>query len=173
MARHIALRMSDIMRSKHSRRFPGPTVPLVLLMSLTFAITVRARYPLAPEVTKDGTTVLLEDYASVPLSSRTTSGYPPNIDFTGQLSRVNFLRSEPDDAPESSTRFFVNDLNRNLYIVERATRQFIPYINFEEVFPKFDNNPGYAGGLDRKTSLLRIEAGRVGPRHSAHQVGIH
>src|SRR4051794_14902004 len=101
MARHIAQRMNDIMSEKHSRRFPGPTVPLVLLISVMIAITVRAQYPSAPEVTKDGTTVMLEDYASVPLSSRTTSGYPPNIDFSGQLSRVNFLRSEPGDAPES------------------------------------------------------------------------
>jgi methylated-DNA-[protein]-cysteine S-methyltransferase len=32
---------------------------------------------------------------------------------------------------------------------------------------------GYAGGLDRKTSLLRIEAERVGPRRGARQVEIH
>jgi hypothetical protein len=32
---------------------------------------------------------------------------------------------------------------------------------------------GYAGGLDRKTSLLRIEAERVGPRRGAHQVEVH
>src|SRR5207248_9796067 len=28
-----------------------------------------------------------------------------------------------------------------------STKAFTAYINFEEVFPKFDNNPGYSGGL--------------------------
>jgi len=84
---------------------------------------------------------------SLPVSSRTSGSYPPPIDFADQLGRVNFLRSEPANAPESPVRFFVNDLNRNLYILEKATRTFTPYINFEEVFPKFDNRPCYAGGL--------------------------
>src|SRR5262249_4760471 len=43
--------------------------------------------------------------------------------------------------------FFVNDLNRNLYILDKTTKVFTAYINFEEVFPKFDNDPGYSGGL--------------------------
>jgi hypothetical protein len=90
---------------------------------------------------------LLQDYASLPLSSRTIGSYPPPIDFTNQLGRVNFLRSEPATAPRSSSRFFVNDLNRNLYILDKTTKTFTSYINFEEVFPRFDNNPGYAGGL--------------------------
>ncbi len=106
-----------------------------------------AQYPFGPQVAKDGTAVLLQDYVSLPASSRTSGSYPPPIDFADQLGRVNFLRSEPADAPESPVRFFVNDLNRNLYILEKASRTFTPYINFEEVFPKFDNRPGYAGGL--------------------------
>ncbi len=32
---------------------------------------------------------------------------------------------------------------------------------------------GYAGGLDRKTSLLRIEADRAGRRHGARQLELH
>ena len=32
---------------------------------------------------------------------------------------------------------------------------------------------GYAGGLDRKTSLLRIEAERVRPEHGARQLELH
>ena len=105
-----------------------------------------AQYPSAPQIGKDGTAVLLEDYASVPLSSKTTSGYPPPINFADQLARVNVLRSEPANAPHASSRFFVNDSNRNLYILDKATRTFTAYINFEEVFPKFENG-GYAGGL--------------------------
>ena len=120
----------------------------LLLASLAVGTSILwAQYPSGPQITKDGTAVLLQDYASLPLSSRTTGGYPPPIDFAGQLGRVNFLRSEPANAPQSSSRFFVNDLNRNLYILDKTTRAFTPYINFEEVFPKFENDPGFAGGL--------------------------
>jgi concanavalin A-like lectin/glucanase superfamily protein/Big-like domain-containing protein/glucose/sorbosone dehydrogenase/Calx-beta domain-containing protein len=121
----------------------------LLLIGLTVGIsTVWAQYPSGPQIAKDGTAVFLRDYASLPLSSRTTGSYPPSIDFADQLGRVNFLRSEPADAPRSSSRFFVNDLNRNLYILDKTTRLFTAYINFEEVFPKFHNdNPGYGSGL--------------------------
>jgi autotransporter-associated beta strand protein len=101
-----------------------------------------AQYPSSPQLTKDGTAVVLEDYASAPLSSRTAS-----IDFTNQLGRINFLRSEPASAPLSSSRFFINDLNRNLYTFDKAGKSFTPYLNFTSTFPKFDNDPGFAGGL--------------------------
>jgi len=121
----------------------------LLLFSVALgARTAWAQYPSGPQVTKDGTVVVVQDYASLPLSSRTTSSNPPLIDFSSQLGRVNFLRSEPAAAPQSSSRFFVNDLNRNLYILNKADKSFTPYINFEEVFPKFVNvNPYYAQGL--------------------------
>ena len=106
-----------------------------------------AQYPSGPQITKDGTAIAIEDYASLPLSSVTVSTYPPPIDYSYQLGRVNFMRQEPPAAPLSASRFFVNDLNRNLYILNRTNKTFTIYINFEEVFPKFDNNPGYAGGL--------------------------
>jgi hypothetical protein len=109
--------------------------------------SARAQYPSGPQISKDGTAVTLEDYASLPLSSVTTSTYPPPIDFTNQLGRVNFLRSELANAPLSSSRFFVNDLNANLYILDKDTQAFTSYINFAEVFPHFVNEPGYSGGL--------------------------
>src|SRR4051812_33822971 len=126
------------------------SVCLALLVALgyrTSASTVSAQYPAGPQVAKDGTAVSLEDFASLPLSSRTTSTYPPPINLAGQLGRVNFFRSEPASAPQSESRFFVNDLNRNLYLLDKTTRTFTTYINFEEVFTKFDNDPGYSGGL--------------------------
>src|SRR4051812_16492948 len=107
----------------------------------------QAQYPAGPQIFKDGTAVALEDFASLPLSSRTLTTYPPAIDFTSQLGRVNFLRSEPTNALLWASRFFVNDLNRNLYLLDVTNRTFTVYINFEQVFPKFDNNPGFAGGL--------------------------
>jgi len=120
----------------------------LLLVSLTLGISsALAQYPSGPQITKDGTAVLLQDYASLPLSSRTTGTYPPEIDFADLLVRVNFLRSEPANIAESSQRMFVNDLNRNLYILDKNTKAFTPYINFEEVFPKFNNYHLLPGGL--------------------------
>ena len=42
----------------------------------------------------------------------------------------------------------MSDSNRNLYILSKAVpRSFTPYLNFEEIFPKFDNTPGFSAGL--------------------------
>ncbi|MGH9199285.1 MAG: hypothetical protein ACRD1T_26595, partial [Acidimicrobiia bacterium] len=140
--------VGDGMRVRQPAERCGVVGRGLLLVGLTAGMsTVWAQYPAAPEVTKDGTAVVLEDYASLPLSSRTTGVYPPPLNFADQLGRVNFLRSEPANAPQSSSRFFAPDNNRNLYILDKTTRTFTPYINYEEVFPKFDNDPGYAGGL--------------------------
>src|SRR4051812_16613213 len=129
-----------------ARPFHRLIVPLACYCVVAFTC-LRAQYPNAPQIAKDGTPVASDEYATLPLSSRTTSTYPPPINFSGQLGRVNFLRSEPAAAPGSATRLFVNDLNRNLYILDKGTRAFTIYINFEEVFGKFDNDPGYSGGL--------------------------
>jgi hypothetical protein len=105
-------------------------------------------YPSGPLITKGGLTALVENYAVAPLSGRTLTTYnPTNINKADQLGRLNFLRSEPANAPGSAARFFVCDNNRNLYILDETNRTFVPYINFEEVFPKFDDDPGWAGGL--------------------------
>jgi len=97
------------------------------------------QYPSAPQITKDGTAILVEDYANPPLSSVTGENetYPPPIDYGDMLARVNMLRSEPPNAPRASSRFFVTDQNGNLYILDKATRKFEPYITFPQVFPKF------------------------------------
>jgi hypothetical protein len=96
------------------------------------------QYPSNPQITKDGTAILVEDYASAPLSSMMGDhAYPPPIDYKGMLARVNALRSEPANAPLASTRFFVADMNGNLYILNKATKKFTPYITFPEIFPKY------------------------------------
>ena len=123
------------------------TAAITACASLSGLSSARAQYPASSQISKDGTAVALEEYASLPLSSRTTSAYPPPINYANQLGRVNFLRSEPTNAPLCASRFFVCDLNRNFYILDKTLKAFTTYINFEEVFPKFDNDPGYAGGL--------------------------
>ena len=134
-----------------------PTTPKRSLLwlsigSLLFAAvwgarSISAQYPTGPQIAKDGTAIVLEDYASLPLSSVTSSTYPPSINFASQLGRVNFMRSEPAGATGTSLRFFVSDSNRNLYILSKAARTFSPYLNFEEVFPRFDNTPGLSAGF--------------------------
>ena len=46
-------------------------------------------------------------------------------DTRGELARVNFLRDEP-----GGRRFFVNDLNGPLYILDKRTKEFTTYLDF-------------------------------------------
>src|SRR6516225_11154667 len=109
---------------------------------------VFAQYPSQPEIRKDGTAILLEDYAGLPLSSPTHAGKPPGpIDYMGQLGRVNSLRSEPADAPLSAFRFFVDDQSGTLYLLDKTTKKFTPYLNFAEIFPKFVSDTGNTSGI--------------------------
>jgi hypothetical protein len=124
------------------------------LVALWFvaALSGFAQYPAGPQIAKDGTAVLLTDWTLAPLTSRTPNNftyatYPPPTNYSDQLGRLNFLRSEPADAPLAGMRFFVCDMNRFLYTVNRTNAQFSVYLDFESTFPKFDNNPGFAGGL--------------------------
>lgn len=99
------------------------------------------QYPSSPQVTKDGTAILVEDYADVPLSSQLNDHpYPPPIDYHGQLGRVVSLRSEPANAPLSAARLFVCDMNGILYILDKKTKKFTPYINFAEIFPRYSTD---------------------------------
>src|SRR6202790_848035 len=59
-----------------------------------------AQYPTQSQVSKDGTAVMLEDYANPPLSSATHGGANSTaIDYKAQLGRINTLRPEPANAP--------------------------------------------------------------------------
>src|ERR1700748_865569 len=74
-----------------------------------------AQYPSQSQVSKDGTALLLEDYVALPLSSGTHGGVAKaTVDYKGQLGRVSSMRSEPSNAPLSSSRFFVNDQSGTL-----------------------------------------------------------
>lgn len=109
------------MRSKHVERKGVLLVRGFLISVIAGVITLGAQYPSVPQITASGLSVVLEDFAAVPLSSITTGTYPQPIDMTRQLARVNFLRSEPSDATRSASRLFVSDLNRNLYILETSS----------------------------------------------------
>src|SRR5258708_35811560 len=62
----------------------------------------------------------LQDYAALPITAGNT-----NTNTRAQLARVNYLRDEP-----GGRRFFVNDLNGRLYILDKQTKQFTTYLDF-------------------------------------------
>jgi hypothetical protein len=77
---------------------------LALWMALT-----RARLPAvqsAPRLALE-----LQDYAALPITAENT-----DANTRAQLARVNFLRDEPN-----GRRFFVNDLNGPLYLLDKQT----------------------------------------------------
>lgn len=89
-------------------------------------------------------TLRIEDFAAAPISGQISGGGNP-----AYLARINFLREEPGD----SGRFFVNDLNGNLYTLDKTTREFTSYLNFNGnganpgLFDRFTTSSGYANGL--------------------------
>ena len=74
--------------------FSRRVIPLLFCLLAVSLRPVLAQYPATPQVAKDGTAVLLENYARAPLSSRTLTGvtYSPTnpIIFSDQLARINF-----------------------------------------------------------------------------------
>ena len=85
----------------------------------------------------------LQDYAALPITADNT-----NDNTRAQLARVNFLRDEP-----GGRRFFVNDLNGPLYILDKQTKTFTTYLDFNGaggrpgLFPKFTFERNFATGL--------------------------
>ncbi len=89
-------------------------------------------------------TLQLTDFVAMPITG--------TIDGKGQtdgmLARINSLREEP-----GGSRFFVNDLNGPLYILDKATKKLTVYLDFNGrdghtgIFHKLSFDTGYAGGL--------------------------
>ncbi len=82
-------------------------------------------------------TLQLADYAQMPITAQ-----PNGQNTMAELSRVNFLRDEP-----GGRRFFVNDLNGPLYILDKQTKTFTTYLNF--------NGAGGRPGLFQKFTFER------------------
>jgi mono/diheme cytochrome c family protein len=85
----------------------------------------------------------LADYVQMPIT-----GEPGGENTRGLLARVNFLRDEPGGG-----RFFVNDLNGPLYILDKRTKQFTTYLDFNGLagrpglFAKLTFERNFATGL--------------------------
>ena len=82
----------------------------------TFACMMRA-FPAASELT-----IEIKDYATMPI----TGAVDGAGNSAGLLARINFLREEPGGPGK---RFFVNDLNGPLYILDKDTKKLTTYLN--------------------------------------------
>jgi glucose/sorbosone dehydrogenase len=86
----------------------------------------------------------IKDYATAPMTGSTTG-----TGNAGSLARINMLREEPGGA----RRLFVNDLNGPLYILDKGTRAFSTYLDFNGrdsrpgLFDKLPFDAGYANGF--------------------------
>lgn len=140
---------SDVLGRRSLRR-PWLKLLPTLLCWLPHWANSQIPYPTTFQVTNGGAAVVLEDFATLPLSGRggSLTSFGANVNLADQLARPTFIRSEPTNAPLSNSRFFVTDLNRNLYILDKNTRTFTPYLNFQSIFRKYYNSGGFAGGLN-------------------------
>jgi glucose/arabinose dehydrogenase len=100
---------------------------------------IRTQATTAPQQTLE-----VADYAALPVT-----GDPQSTNLiAGQLARGSILRDEP-----GGRRFFVNDLNGPLYILNKDTKQVTTYLNFDGagdrggLFPQFTAARGFAAGL--------------------------
>jgi hypothetical protein len=88
-------------------------------------------------------TLAIKDFVAMPITG--LAGGRGQTD--GMLARVNSLREEPGG------RLFVNDLNGPLYILDKATRKFTTYLDFNGrdrrsgLFHKLAFETGFAGGF--------------------------
>ena len=122
---------------------------LVFPVSLALAQTPPpGLYPPAPQVKKDGTALRIEDYASLPFSSLRLEGpYPPKFEPRGQLGKSNMLISEPAGAPQAAARLFVVEQNGILYLMDKKSRAFTPYIDFGRIYARFNTDPNLGMGV--------------------------
>src|SRR5260221_6565876 len=79
-------------------------------------VCIACAFPAAPELT-----IQIKDYAAMPI----TGAVDGATNSAGLLARVNFLREEPGG---SRKRFFVNDLNGPLYILDKDTKKLTAYL---------------------------------------------
>ncbi len=108
-----------------------------LLALLTLPAAVRAQQVLTLEI---------KDFATVPIT-----GAPVGKSSNEMLlARVNVIREEPGGA----NRLFVTDMNGPLYILDKKTRQFTKYLDFDGrddrpgLFHRLFITSGYGNGLN-------------------------
>ena len=89
-------------------------------------------------------TIHVTDYLAMPMT-----GIPEGTGNDGSLARINFMREEPG----SAGRWFINDLNGPIYIVDKATKKIAAYLDFNGadtrpgLFHRFTFAAGFANGV--------------------------
>jgi mannose-6-phosphate isomerase-like protein (cupin superfamily) len=126
----------------HSVRNPGPDPAQYFIVGLGQDAAAALRSESAQELELD-----LRDYATMPMTG--------SVDGKGEvkclLARVNFVREEPGS--HGKKRFFVNDLNGPLYILDKISGEFTTYLNFNGrdgrpgLFHKLPTDEGFANGF--------------------------
>jgi mono/diheme cytochrome c family protein len=89
------------------------------------ALAMKKEIAAAPAVTPAAAadprpTLQLSDYLEMPITADQNG-----TNTMAQLARINFMRDEP-----GGRRFFVNDQNGPLYIVDKKTKQIATYLDF-------------------------------------------
>jgi hypothetical protein len=118
------------------RRFPSSGRLRSTLCVVVLCATVR---PATAQVTLE-----LADYAAAPMT-----GAYNGENLLAPIARINTFRPEPGPGG----RMFLGDLNGPLYVMNAATREFVPYLNLNGrdgkpgIFPRFVYLQGLANGL--------------------------
>ena len=69
------------------------------------------------------------------------------------VARVNFLREEPGGG---LNRFFVCDLNGKLYVLDKTTKQFAAYLDFQRNTAEVPGATGLFPAFTRANGLVTI-----------------
>jgi len=118
-------------------------VKLAVAVTGALLLAVAAGRPVAVQPAPARLVLELQDYAALPITADNT-----DTNTRAQLARVNYLRDEP-----GGRRFFVNDLNGPLYILDKQTKAVTTYLDFNGtgdrngLFPKFTYQRNFATGL--------------------------
>jgi mono/diheme cytochrome c family protein len=119
------------------------SVVVLLALCATLAMARPLSVPPASQQPPPRLALVLEEYASLPITADNT-----DEGTRAQLARVNNMRDEP-----GGRRFFVNDQNGPLYILDKRTKAFTTYLDFNGLgtrpglFAKFTFERNFATGL--------------------------
>jgi len=129
-----------VTRDTSSGAFTAMKSSVIVKGALLLALTTARPFAVQPP---QRLALELQDYAALPITADNT-----NDNTRAQLVRVNYLRDEP-----GGRRFFVNDLNGPLYILDKQKKTVTTYLDFNGaggrpgLFPKFTFERNFATGL--------------------------
>jgi hypothetical protein len=138
----------------------SPRIPLGHRAGLALGVICVAVSTASAELTS----LRIEDYATMPQTGSTA--FPSATANSAYLARVNFMTDDPSDP----NRFFVNDLNGPLYILNKTTKQFTEYLNFNGrlgatgLYEKLWTEAGFAGGF----VTFQFDPGYADPSSNGH-----